>query len=570
MARIDLNAPILREVLEQRRAEQRIRDDAEVRAGSLTLFMEAAWQVVEPATVFSPNWHIAAICEHLEAVARGEIRRLLINMPPRHGKSLIVSVFFPVWYWTWAPYTRFITVSYGAELAERHAVLSRDLLRSLWYETRWPGVELKGDVNRQNRYENTQTGYRIATSVGGPITGEGGDVIIVDDPHKIDEAGSENARNRVIDWHDGTLTSRFNDPKAGSEIVVMQRLHEQDLSGHLLEHGGWTHLCIPSRFERHHPFLWPGDPRTDEGELLWPDHVPEPAQAQIERSMGSFRAAGQLQQRPAAPEGELLKRAWWQFFSPAYLHPDKVAMLPKFSQIISSWDTAFENKTTSDYVVGQVWGIASADRYLLYSYRRHANLHATKEAMRAAHRWVEERWPAAAHSIVIEKAANAAEIVADLKRELTGVIAEPASQDKMSRAIAAAPPLEAGNIFLPGQAAPDTPAGYQAPDWVASFIEEAATFPNGRYDDQVDAYSQAINWARTHNRQIHATIHVPTGYLPINYKALGLDGPGSNHSADRAAIDHAMSFKNQHPTMERLFGVPPKGPLYEDPYWDRF
>ena len=214
--------------------------------------------------------------------------------------------------------------------------------------------------------------------------------------------------------------------------------------------------------------------------------------------MGSFRAAGQLQQRPAAAEGELLKRSWWRFFNPEHLNLDKVGMLPRFTQIISSWDTAFEDKTTSDYVVGQVWGITGPDRYLLYSYRRHANLHATKQAMRDAHAWVEQRWPRVAHSILIEKSANGAEIIAALKRELPGVIAVTVSQDKITRAIAAAPLLESGNILVPGHAAPDSVAGYDAPDWVADLIEEAAVFPNGKHDDQVDALSQALNWARTH------------------------------------------------------------------------
>ena len=384
MPRIDLSAVAVRAALERRLAEQLIAEDAALRSSNLRLFVEAAWLVVEPATVFASNWHIDAICDYLQAASRGEIDRLLINVPPRHMKSLTVSVFWPAWIWTWAPHTRFLTASYGAGLAERDAIRSRDLLRSAWYRERWPELELKGDVNRTNRYENTQTGYRVATGVGGEATGEGGDVIIIDDPHKLEEALSDSARARVIDWHDGTLASRLNDPKTGVEVVVMQRLHERDLSGHLLERGGFTHLCLPARYERQHPFVWPDDPRTREGELLWPDHIPDAELTRIEQTMGSFRGAGQLQQRPAALEGELLKRGWWRFYNPEYLNLEKIAMLPRFTRIVSSWDTAFEDKTTSDYVVGQVWGLAGPDRYLLYGYRRHANLQATKQAMRDA------------------------------------------------------------------------------------------------------------------------------------------------------------------------------------------
>ena len=484
-------------------------------AQTCVLFVEAAWPVIEPATAFVGNWHIDAICAHLQAASEGEIDRLLINVPPRHMKSLAVSVFWPAWCWTFAPHLRFLTASYGASLAERDAVRSRDLIRSRWYQERWPSVELKGDVNRQSRYENTATGYRIATSVGGEATGEGGDVIIVDDPHKAEEALADTARARVIDWHDGTLGFRFNDPKTGIEVVVMQRLHERDLSGHLLERGGWTHLCLPARYEPHHPFVWPDDPRSHERELLWPAHIPEPELARIEQTMGSFRAAGQLQQRPAALEGEILKRAWWRFYNPDLLAEDQIKHLPRFSHIVASWDTAFKDKTTSDYVVGQVWGIHGADRYLLYSYRQRANLQATKDAMRAAHAWVERRWPRTAHTILIEKSANGTEIIAELKRELTGIHAVSASTDKITRAIAASPPLESGNVFLPGRQAPGTAAGYHAADWVANLIEEAATFPNAKNDDQVDAYSQAINWARQRPPG-HATTHIPQGRLPDN------------------------------------------------------
>jgi predicted phage terminase large subunit-like protein len=248
--------------------------------------------------------------------------------------------------------------------------------------------------------------------------------------------------------------------------------------------------------------------------------------------MGSLRVAGQLQQRPAAAEGELLKRAWWQFFSPEYVNADKIGMLPRFQRIIASWDTAFEGTTNSDYVVGQVWGIHGPDHYLLYSYRRHANLNATKEAMRAAHAWAKERWPRAAHTILIEKSANGAEIVAALKRELPGVLPVTVSSDKITRAIAASPPLESGNIYLPGHAAPNTTAGYQAPDWVASLIEEAALFPHGRYDDQVDAFSQAINWAADKRTTGGIRVCVPRRRFPPNDYALGYASPNSPTSSN--------------------------------------
>jgi predicted phage terminase large subunit-like protein len=495
--RLELSAAQLRLALEQRRQAEAIAQDAVACVASFRYFVSAAWPLVEPATVFAPGWHIDAICDHLQAAARGEIRRLLINMPPRHMKSLAVSVFWPVWLWTWTPHLRFLTASYGANLAERDAIRSRDLLRSTWFHERWPELELKADVNRVNRYENNQSGYRLATGVGGEATGEGGDILIIDDPHKLEEALSDTARARVIDWHDGTLATRFNDPKTGVEVVVMQRPHERDLAGHLLEHDGWTHLCLPARYEPAHPFHWPDDPRTTPGELLWPTHVPEAELRRIEQTLGSYRVAGQLQQRPAALEGELLKRGWWQYYPAELLNEDRLGELPRFQRIVSSWDTAFKDRTTSDYVVGQIWGIHKGDRYLLYCYRQRASLQQTKDAMRVTDALARKRWPGIPHNILIEKSANGVEIISELRRELTGIHAITVSTDKITRAIAAAPALESGNVFVPGRPEPGTAAGYSAPDWVASLIEEAASFPNGQHDDQVDAFSQAINWVRT-------------------------------------------------------------------------
>jgi hypothetical protein len=199
MARTELNAITVRAALERRRADERIAQEAAACEASFRLFVEKAWPVIEPVARFVPGWHIDAICDHLQAASRSEIDRLLINIPPRHMKSIAVSVLWPAWLWTTTPHTRFLTASYGANLAERDAVRTRDLLRHPWYRERWPEIELKSDVNRTNRYENTHTGYRMATSVGGEATGEGGDVIIIDDPHKLEEAASQAARARVLD-----------------------------------------------------------------------------------------------------------------------------------------------------------------------------------------------------------------------------------------------------------------------------------------------------------------------------------------------------------------------------------
>jgi len=181
---------------------------------------------------------------------------------------------------------------------------------------------------------------------------------------------------------------------------------------------------------------WAADPRRAQGELLWPAHVPERELARIEETMGSYRAAGQLQQRPAALEGELLKRRWWKFYDPNLLNDGQIGQLPRFRWIVQSWDTAFKDTTSSDYVVGQVWGLQGADRYLLRSFRQRANLQATKDAMREFHAWVERRWKGRPHTLLIEKSANGPEIISELKRELAGVMAITGETD--------GPPMKTG------------------------------------------------------------------------------------------------------------------------------
>ena len=488
-------------------------------SGSLRTFVAHFWSVVEPMTPFIANWHIDAICEHLEAITRGELRRLIINIPPRHMKSLTVSAFWPAWCWTTKPHTRFLTASHDIELAQRDAVKSRAILLNPSFTERWPKIKLKGDVNRVTRYENTRTGYRIAVSVGGGGgTGEGGDVIIIDDPHKPLEALTESGRNKVIEWHDGTIGFRFNDQKTGAEVVVMQRLHERDLTGHLLDRGGFEHLCLPARYEPSHPFVWPKDPRGVKGDLLWPEHIPETALAEMEATMLSFRAAGQLQQRPAAMEGALIKREWWRFYNPDWDPDDlsKVASFPRFQMILQSWDPALKAKDTNDPTAGQVWAIAGADRYLLRSTRARLTMNGLVTAVKQTHAWIQERWPTVPQYVLIENAAAGPEAIAALQREITGVIRINARDggDKELRASTGVVPLESHNVFVRGRLAPDTAMGYIADEPEMMLIEECCVFPNAEHDDQVDAFSQAMNWAARRGHLQRARLSRSAKQLP--------------------------------------------------------
>src|SRR5215211_3060273 len=238
---------------------------------SLKEFVVQAWHVVEPNTPFVDGWHLDAICDHLEACVRGEVRNLVINIPPRCMKSLLVGVFFPAWVWTTQPWKRFLYSSYGQHLAIRDSLKCRRLITSPWYQDRWGAVfQLTGDQNAKIRFDTDQTGYRIATSVGGIGTGEGGDFVITDDPNNALEAESDLIRQSTNDWWDGTMSTRGNDPKTVVRIIVQQRLHEEDLTGHVLEQGGYDHLCLPMEYEGERSSLSTGwrDPRRKPGELL--------------------------------------------------------------------------------------------------------------------------------------------------------------------------------------------------------------------------------------------------------------------------------------------------------------
>ncbi len=481
--------------------------EAEQIRRSLYAFIRSAWPVVEPATRFRPNWHIDAICEHLEAASRGEVRRLLITIPPRHMKTLQAAVFWPAWVWLSRPERRFLYASYAHSLSITHSLICRRLIQSegvgsraagtllerlgyrglvelIWGAEAWA---LRDDHNRKGRFENTRTGFRLATSVGGTVTGEGGDFLVLDDPHKPEEAQSDAVRESMLDWHDSTWTTRVNDAATGVQVIVMQRLHERDLAGHVLERGGWEHLCLPAEYEPHHPCVWPRDPRTEPGEVLWPKWG-QPWLREKRTELGSYGYAGQYQQRPAPAEGGILKRDWWRYHDPD-------GPLPHFEEIVQSWDMAFTDTDGSDYVVGQAWGRFTGEKYLLHQVRARIEFTDTVHAVRELTAWVEENFPKhRSHAKLVEDKANGPAVISTLRREIPGLIAVPPRGDKVARARAVAPELESGNVYLPGHPSADG-RGYdraRTPAWVQGLVDECASFPNGAHDDQVDALTQAL------------------------------------------------------------------------------
>ena len=444
-------------------------------------FTKAAWPTIEPGVDFKNNWHIDAISDHLQAVAEGDIKRLIINVPPRHMKSISVAVALPAWTWATQPSKKFLYASYAASLSIRDSTKCRRLIDSPWYKAHFGDkFKLTDDQNQKQRFENDQTGFRIATSVGGALTGDGGDIIAIDDPHNSIEADSSKVREGVLDWWDQAMQTRLNDPKTGAFIIIMQRLHEQDLTGHILANqleGEWDHLMLPARYEVGAPnpmrsSLGFTDPRTQEGELLWPDRMDEKTLKTLERSLGSYAAAGQLQQRPSPKGGGILKASWWV--------PWEKEELPEVTYVIQSWDTAFETKESSSYSARTTWGIFKHNGHdclivLEAWYDKVTYPELRKLAQEAYNDWEPD-------AVLIEKKASGASLPQDLRMAGVPVLAYSPDRDKVARAHASSALLEDGRIYYPKR------------KWAEDLISICAAFPAAKNDDIVDTCTQA--WLR--------------------------------------------------------------------------
>jgi predicted phage terminase large subunit-like protein len=444
---------------------------------SLREFIEQAWHIIEPLAPFVPGWHIDCLCEHLEAVSTGQINRLIVNEPPRTMKSGLISVFWPTWEWATRPTTRWMFSSYSMGLSVRDSLRCRRIIENPWYRARWGRTyQLTGDQNVKSRYENDKAGYRLATSVGGSVIGEGADILVCDDPNNLDEIHSDPVREGVNRWLDEVWSTRMNDPKTGRQVVVQQRGHDRDATGHLLSQDvKWEHILLPMEFDgkRRSTSLGPYDPRKEVGELLWPERFDAAVLKDLKTRLGSYGAAGQLQQSPAPAGGGIFKREHWRFYK---------ARPMKFDEVVLSWDMTFKKTTDSDYVAGGAWGRVGADKYLLDRVKERMGFADSVKAVRA----MKKRWPQAV-AILVEDKANGPAIIETLQKEIPGVIAVNPEGGKEARAYAIQPEHEAGNLYLPDPSI--------AP-WVDEYIGEMASFPRGANDDEVDQTTQAINWWR--------------------------------------------------------------------------
>jgi predicted phage terminase large subunit-like protein len=500
---------------------------------SLAAFVRQAWHIIEPGQKYVHGWHIDYLCAHLEAITDGiELdngnlyNRLLINVPPGLMKSLLCGVFFPAWEWgpRNMPHLRYVCASHSLDLAIRDGLRMRRLITSEWYQKRWGDrVQLTGDQNQKTKFENTATGFRQAAAAGS-ITGARGDRVIIDDPHSVDGANSDAQRESTVQWFLEAVPTRLNNPDSSAIIVIMQRLHEADVSGTILDKRlGYDHLMLPMMYDaiRARPsLLGIEDPRQTEGELLFPSRFPQDVVDRDSKVMGPYATAGQFQQEPTPRGGGVIKANWWELWAEeAY---------PPMDYIIASLDTAYTTKTSNDASALTIWGVFSgninsmrADNFVNARGQRknndeeaarfddgirirdmldHDPESVPKVMLMAA--W-EERLELSelvekvakscrkmkVDKLLVEGKASGLSVAQELRR-LYGAedwavqLINPGSLDKLARVYSIQHLFSEGVVHAPDRS------------WADKVIRQCEVFPKGKHDDLVDTVSQALRHLR--------------------------------------------------------------------------
>lgn len=445
-------------------------------------FVRLAWPVIEPSTPYAHGKHVEVVCAVLEAVARGEIRRLVLNVPPGTMKSTLVGVMFPAWLWgpQKRPGERFVGVAHEQTLGIRDNLKCRRLIGSEWYQRLWGDtVKLTSDQNEKLNFENNQTGFRSVATPSN-ITGRRGSFVLIDDPLSASGANSEAEREKVNLWFQESLPTRMNDPERSAIILVMQRLHERDPTGFIEAQGwGWERVVLPMRFEadRASRFDW----RTEPGELLFPERFPEHVVAELETTLGTYATAGQLQQRPAPRTGGLFQREWFPI----------VREVPAGTRRrVRAWDFAATAKNATnkpDWTAGVLMSRGQAGDYLVEGVDR------KQGSGKSVHGSVMSRAATDTTATTIritQDPGQAGKAQAEQYiRDLAGysVISKPASGDKATRATPFSVQAEAGNVAILQTGDPVRDA------WITPFLDELCLFPAAAHDDQVDAAADAFN-----------------------------------------------------------------------------
>lgn len=487
---------------------------------SLYVFLKSAWHVFDSAP-WCDGWCIDAIAEHLQAVIDGEIRRLVINIPPRCSKSALCSVALTGWTWaqkkishTSGPGVSFLYASFREDLSVRDSSNCRKVIESKWYQERWGDrFTLADDQNTKRRFNNSSGGYRLVTSIESKgATGDGANIIVLDDCNSPKEVESEAIIASTTDWFDGTMGTRLNSQKLGAIIEIQQRVGEQDITGHIMSKskGEWTYLILPMEFEADRAIVtsigWQ-DPRKEEGELLWPERFGPEEVIALKDWMGPWRSAGQLQQRPEPKGGGLIERAWWQLWEPD--------VFPKFDFVLGCLDTAYTEDQLNDPSGLLIWGVFSepikevpsrvANRdptkapimlhpsdsrtvprvCLMYAWERRLRLHElVTQVAESCSKWKVD-------VLLIENKASGISVAQELRRLFANSrwavqLCDPKSQDKVSRLISVQHLFAEGLIFAPTEKYP----------WVEMVIKQVEQFPKGKHDEFVDCTSMGLRYLR--------------------------------------------------------------------------
>jgi predicted phage terminase large subunit-like protein len=483
---------------------------------SLGDFVRQGWQTLNPAKSLVSTWYVDCIAEHLEAVTRGEIQNLLVNMPPRALKSTTISVMWMPWVWTRQPWLRWLFNSYAQDLSLRDALASRRLIESGWFQARWGHIfQLTDDQNRKERYDNTRTGYRVSSSVTGQNTGEGGDITVTDDPHNVLKGESDAERQTVLTWHSEVMPTRVTDYTTHRDVVVMQRVHENDLSGAILaSERGYHHLCLPVEYVPTKTYVagtevvdaakpqphcdcpvYP-DPRTTEGETLDPERFPPAVIASLQKSLKAYAYSGQMQQRPVPRTGALFSEELFRPLPRDFDRPNEYGVSARQALLrVAYFDLTYSEKTAHDHAAGVVIGIDPVYNAYVLAVWRVLEPHSAL-AVEAAD-WLKALRPTSRPEMIyVEEAAykkaptqNWARQMRDLLRAMaiaTPIDTVPVATDKYTRAALVSDHGKVGQLF----------ADKNAP-WWTTYIGEHLAFPKSDENDQVDATAGALQAAMT-------------------------------------------------------------------------
>jgi predicted phage terminase large subunit-like protein len=469
------------EIITQAQAAQTLLDRREMRR-SLAPFIRKVFETVDPGAIYEHNWHIDLVAEFLESCFNRDIKRGIINIPPGYLKSISANVALPAWALGHNPAERIVSGSYSEGLSLKHSVDTRLVIQSDWYRKLFPDVILTDDQNTKQKFQTTARGQRYAVSVGGTVTGDGGNILIVDDPINPKNAMSDTERTNANNWFDQTFYTRLRDKKNGVIIVIMQRLHQDDLTGHLLKKGGWELLRIPAVAEEDEAWTIKNKIYVRKvGELLHPareDHE-EIESAKIE--LGSYSYSGQYQQRPAPLGGGMVELKWFNRYETM---PARETVI----RVIQSWDTAQKAQEVNDPWGGGTWFETEKGYYLVDVINQRMTY---PDGKRTVINWFDKWQP---DVLLIEDKSSGEALIQDLKEDKITkypVIAIQPTSDKITRMSTGSPLIEAGNCWLPVRA-----------QWLGDYEQEISIFPNSVEKGQVDQTSQLLNWVKKPEKAI--------------------------------------------------------------------